>query len=79
MESRDTELDPNEVQPEMMSSAEVSKYLGVSINTLQKWRSRNTGPRYAKYGDAHSATIRYYLEDVQKYKDAHTIRTRQGD
>ena len=79
MESRDTELDGNEVQLEMMSSAQVSEYLGVTLNTLQKWRSRNTGPKYAKYGGANSATIRYYLEDVQKFKDAHTIRTRQGD
>lgn len=79
MEPRDTSVDTNEVQPEMMSSAQVSAYLGVSINTLQKWRSRNTGPRYAKYGGANSASIRYYLEDVQKYKNAHTIRTRQGD
>jgi uncharacterized protein YjcR len=79
MEQEREQMGTDEVQPKMMTSAEVSEYLGVSLNTLQKWRSRNIGPKYVKYGGANSAAIRYYAEDLSKFKTAHTVRTRQGD
>lgn len=67
----------NPIQHRLMSSAEVSAYLGISLNTLQKWRSRNMGPKYVKYGGANSSAIRYYQDDVEAFRKAHTIHTTQ--
>lgn len=77
MEPRPEEVGRDQVSPKLMTSKEVSEYLGVALNTLQKWRSRNTGPKYFKYGGANSAAIRYDKADVEKFRAAHTIPTRQ--
>lgn len=61
-----------------MTSKEASDYLGISMNTLQKWRTRNYGPKYIKFGGANSAAVRYIRDDVIAFRDSHTIRTR-GD
>lgn len=79
MEQNNVQVGTTQGGPKVMTSAEVSRYLGVSLNTLQKWRTRNTGPRYMKYGDAKSATIRYDAEDVEKFRLAHTVPTTYGE
>jgi hypothetical protein len=79
MESVPGELGPDEVQPELMSSLDASKYLGISLNTLTKWRSRNIGPKYYKYGGANNAAVRYDRDDVEEFRLAHGVRTTGGD
>lgn len=56
-------------KPEMLTSREVAKLLGVSLNTLQKWRSRATGPKFFKFGGANSAAIRYDKADVLAFRE----------
>lgn len=75
MEHDSEQVGDNEIQSALMTSAEVSEYLGVSLNTLQKWRTRNRGPRYFKYGGANSAAVRYDKNDVEQFRIAHTIPT----
>lgn len=55
-----------------MTSKEVSEYLGISLNTLQKWRSRGLGPQFYKYGGANSAAIRYDRDSVVSFRDRHS-------
>lgn len=76
MEHDSEQVGDNEIQSALMTSAEVSEYLGVSLNTLQKWRSRNRGPKYFKYGGANSAAVRYDKQDVEHYRTSHTIPTK---
>lgn len=76
MEQANEQMGDNQIQHELMTSAEVSEYLGVSLNLLQKWRSRNTGPKYFKYGGANNAAVRYDKKDVEAFRKAHTIPTR---
>ena len=76
MEQHPSEVGTEQVQPELMTSAEVSEYLGVTLNTLQKWRSRKRGPKYFKYGGANSSAVRYDKKDVEHYRAAHTIPTK---
>ena len=76
MEQHPSEVGAGEVQHELMTSAEVSAYLGVTLNTLQKWRSRNRGPKYFKYGGANCAAVRYDKKDVELYRTSHTIPTK---
>ena len=44
--------------------------LGVSYDTLSKWRTRGTGPKYVKLGRGRTAVIRYRREDVEAYIEA---------
>ncbi len=79
MERHPSAVGSNQIQPELMSSAETSAFLGVSLNTLQKWRSRNMGPKYVKYGGANSAAVRYITSDVIKFRNSHTVHTNNTD
>lgn len=58
---------------EMLTSKQVSELLGVKLNTLQKWRSRGTGPKYFKFGGSNSAAVRYDREDVERFLAARTM------
>jgi hypothetical protein len=60
-----------------MTPAQTSEFLGVTLNTLQKWRSRNIGPKYFKYGGSNQAAVRYDKDDVIAFRKAHTISTRE--
>lgn len=48
------------------SPSEVAEYLGLPPKTLAEWRSRGTGPKYAKVG----RHVRYRWSDVEKWLDA---------
>lgn len=54
----------------MLTPRQVSELLGVSLNTLQKWRSRATGPKFFKFGGSNSSAIRYDKADVEAFRDA---------
>ncbi len=79
MESIPTEMGLDELQPELMTSVDASKYLGISLNTLTKWRGRNIGPKYYKYGGASNAAVRYDKADVEDFRTAHGVRTTGED
>lgn len=40
----------NVVVPAMLSTADAAAYLGVSIDTLARWRMAGVGPKYVKSG-----------------------------
>ena len=48
----------------------VSEYLGVSIYTVRKWRSRKRGPNYYKY----EGCVRYEKAELEEYKRSRTVR-----
>lgn len=45
--------------------------VGVSAETLKKWRQRNMGPDYIQYGA--SGPVRYELNTLMAFRAAHTI------
>lgn len=49
----------------LLSSVEVSEYLGVPVKTLTQWAYVGTGPRFAKVGRHR----RYRWEDVERWLD----------
>lgn len=57
----------------MLTSKQTAELCGVKLNTLQKWRTRGTGPKYVKFGGANSAAIRYPREDVEAFIKARTV------
>jgi len=44
-------------------------FLGLSPRTLQAWRVRGGGPRYAKIGKA----VRYRKRELVAFQEAHTV------
>jgi hypothetical protein len=53
--------------PELMSDVELSRYLGVSVACLRKWRIRRVGVPWIKLG---TTLVRYRMTDVQAYLDS---------
>lgn len=55
----------------LLSEAEVSELLGVTIKCLQDWRYRRCGPRYIKVG----RLPRYRSEDIETWLRERTVET----
>ena len=51
----------------LLTTKEVSFFLGVSLSTLARYRVKGTGPKFVKFGDEKQCTIRYREEDVEAY------------
>jgi excisionase family DNA binding protein len=51
------------VTPELLSTKEAARLLGVHYNTMSKWRIRGIGPRFVKIGTA----IRYRRSDIETW------------
>jgi predicted DNA-binding transcriptional regulator AlpA len=52
--------------PRYLRTPEASRFVGLSIRTLEKHRIYGTGPRYSKLG----GRVVYRLEDLQAWVDA---------
>lgn len=51
----------------LLSAVEAAEALGVSVDTLARWRIAGTGPAYVKLGRAKQATIRYRRVDLERF------------
>lgn len=52
-----------------LNETQAAEFLGVSTRTLQAWRVRGGGPRYAKIGRA----VRYQRRTLIEFQRQHTI------
>ena len=57
----------------MLTSKQTAELCGVTLNTLQKWRTRGNGPKYVKFGGSNSAAVRYPRKDVEAFLQARTV------
>ncbi|WP_291975331.1 MULTISPECIES: helix-turn-helix domain-containing protein [unclassified Chelatococcus] len=53
---------------DLRTVSEVGTRLGLSISTLNSWRSKGRGPRFVKVG----SRVRYRDEDVTRWLIEHT-------
>jgi predicted site-specific integrase-resolvase len=51
---------------------EVALYLGVSLDTLARWRVQGSGPAFVKFHRAKQGIIRYRREDLERFVAEHT-------
>lgn len=58
-----------------LTPKETAKYLAISIDLLQKWRTQGIGLQYIKLGDSTSSPIRYDIDDINSYLKSKTIKT----
>lgn len=52
--------------PEVASRAELAEYTGIAPQTLARWASEGTGPKYIKLGGA----VRYLKRDLLEWLNA---------
>lgn len=55
---------------ERMDEKAAAQYLGLSVRTLQDWRSRAIGPAYLKLGTARKSRILYLRSDLDAYAES---------
>lgn len=56
----------NDLPPRYLRTPEASRFVGLSIRTLEKHRIYGTGPRYSKLG----GRVVYRVEDLQAWVDS---------
>lgn len=50
----------------LQNETKLAEYLGVSINTLRKWRWEGKGPKFIKLG----SRVAYRVSDVEAFLEA---------
>jgi hypothetical protein len=50
-----------------------ARFVGVSADCLKKWRQRNKGPDFIRYG--RNGVVRYELNALMKFRDIHRVKT----
>ncbi|MGJ0315407.1 helix-turn-helix domain-containing protein [Aliarcobacter cryaerophilus] len=64
-----------DIIPKYLPPKQAAIYLGVSVDLLQKWRTKGIGVPYIKLGESTSSLIRYDREELDKYLKSKTIKT----
>lgn len=57
-----------------LNTAEAAAYLGVRPNTLEIWRCKHRGPKYAKLG----TRVLYDPDDLDEYYAARAVDTMES-
>ena len=57
---------------ELLTSLELSRRCGISVGTLQNWRSQGRGPTYVKLG----RSVRYRTDDIDAFLQASRVASR---
>jgi predicted DNA-binding transcriptional regulator AlpA len=57
--------------PSLLSPSEAAIRMGVSTNTLERWRASGEGPKYSKLGHR---TIRYDEADILDFIKSHKFQ-----
>ena len=58
-----------------LSPKDAAKYIGVSLDLLQKWRTLGIGIPYIKLGESSSSLVRYDIDDLNNYLASLKIKT----
>ena len=54
----------------MLTPAQLSECIGISVDMLSNWRQAGIGPSYVKFGTSAKARVRYPIEDVLAWKNS---------
>ena len=63
----------NEDNPKFLNERELSRLVGISVQTLRNWRSAGKNFPYCKVG---AKAIRYEWGDIQQFMNDHKIKPR---
>ena len=62
-------------QKPFLTTREAATWLGLTPNTLEKWRVQGGGPAYRKHG----RYVRYHLEDLVAWSEANKRSSTSDD
>ena len=57
-----------------LNTHEAAAFLGLQPNTLEVWRTKHRGPRYAKIG----SRVLYDPDDLEDFFTSRTVHTREA-
>lgn len=52
---------------QLLTPQQVAEILQVNVRTLEAWRARSAGPKWARLGTGSRAPVRYKREDVDAF------------
>jgi len=55
------------MEKEILDERGAAEFLGVTIDTLQAWRSAKRGPPYSKLGPGIRCAVRYSISDLRQF------------
>jgi excisionase family DNA binding protein len=56
---------------DLLTTAQVAEILGVKVDTIEKWRYQNRGPKFIRVG----GLVRYRPSALEEYLQAQTVET----
>lgn len=56
-----------------ITAVQAATYLGVTLDTLSKWRSRKIGPSYYKVG----RRVQYLITDLEDWRERQKVITKR--
>lgn len=59
--------------PELLTTSQAAKLLGVQAQTLRVWRLSGKGPSYVRLGSGRFARACYSIEELRRWIAAHTF------
>ena len=62
------------IPKQKLNTQEAAAYLGIQPNTLEVWRCKHKGPRYAKLG----SRVMYDIEDLEDWFASRCVHTRDS-
>lgn len=57
-------------QPLMLDERGFAERLGVSPETIRKWRKTGNGPPFVKLGTGRTAIVRYRLAEIERWLES---------
>jgi predicted DNA-binding transcriptional regulator AlpA len=53
--------------PRLLTERDLADFLAVSVKTIERWRLFNEGPPYKKLGSKLRSTVRYRMDEVERW------------
>jgi len=59
--------------PQLLTTAQAAKHLGIKAQTMRVWRGRGSGPEYVRIGQGRFARAAYTIDSINAWIAARTF------
>jgi predicted site-specific integrase-resolvase len=63
----------------LLTAPQAADFLGVSVDTLSRWRQQGGGPRFVKFTRAKQGIVRYRPADLERFIGEHVQESTSGE
>lgn len=65
---------PTDLPIQLLTTPQAAEVLGVTPDTLRRWRMKGFGPKYVRHmPTASNSPVLYAVRDLEAWIDAHTV------